>query len=79
MNIESNNLIRINPVIMADIDLFLEDIYPESKNAGDKMAEAGLGNSQVRRFERVVVSTRRFSEIINYIKNQTGKDKKNNE
>lgn len=59
------------------IDLFLENYHEEgkTKEAGEKMAEAGMKNTQVRGLENLIVSTRRFSEIINYIKNQVGRRK----
>jgi hypothetical protein len=58
------------------IDVYLEDFYPQSRNAGKRMADAGLGTSQIRGLETIITSTTRFSEIINHIKNQAGKDKK---
>jgi hypothetical protein len=69
-----------------EIDLFLEEFYPEGKRAG--MLAAGyfdkekpgvqlktpqMKMAQIRGLENLVVSTRRFSEIINFIKNQAGK------
>jgi len=64
--------------ILKKIDLQLEALY-ESKatiDIGQKMADVELKSSQIRNLENLVMSTRRFSEIINFIKNQTGKDKK---
>ncbi|MDM8525791.1 hypothetical protein QUF80_20660 [Desulfococcaceae bacterium HSG8] len=58
------------------IDLYLEEIYPQSIIAGNEMADTGLRNTQIRGLETLVTSASRFSEIINYIKNQVGKDKK---
>lgn len=40
------------------------------------MFSAGLGKAQIRGLETLVTSVSRFSEIVNYIKNQVGKDKK---
>ncbi len=57
-----------------DIDLFLEAFYPEGCKAGKEMQKVGMEMSQVRGLESLIVSTRRFSEVINYIKNQAGKD-----
>ncbi len=59
------------------IDLYLEEIYENSITAGNEMVAAALRNAQIRGLETLVTSTGRFSEIINYIKNQTGKDRRN--
>ena len=69
---------RLKPETRKDIDLFLEDIYPDSEKMGEMMAkrEAALQTSQARGLENLTVSTSRFSEIINYIKNQAGKSAK---
>ncbi|MCP5109099.1 MAG: hypothetical protein GY950_37300 [bacterium] len=66
---------QLKPEIIKRIDLFLEEIYPDSEKMGEKMAkrEAALQTSQARGLENLTVSTSRFSEIINYIKNQAGK------
>ncbi len=61
---------------LKEIDLYLEEFYPKSIGAGNAMASADLGNAQVRGLETLITSAGRFSEIVNYIKNQTGKDKK---
>lgn len=53
------------------IDLILESFYPKSKALASQMK--GLDTSQIRKLETLVASTRRFSEIINFIKNQAGK------
>jgi len=63
-----------NAYVTREIDLYLEDFHERSMEAGDQMQRADLGMAQVRGLETLVVSTRRFSEIINYIKNQAGKD-----
>lgn len=68
----------LNPETLKAIDLHLEALY-ESKTTidiGQKMADVELKSSQIRNLENLVMSTKRFSEIINFIKNQTGKDKK---
>lgn len=68
----------LSPETLKAIDLHLEALY-ESKTTidiGQKMADVELKSSQIRNLENLVMSTRRFSEIINFIKNQTGKDKK---
>ena len=59
-----------------DVDLFLEEFYAHGCEAGRKMQESEMGMAQVRGLESIIVSTRRFSEVINYIKNQSGKDTK---
>ncbi|CAN2041388.1 conserved hypothetical protein [Candidatus Magnetomoraceae bacterium gMMP-15] len=66
----------LEPETLRAIDLYLESIYTQSENAGNQMYQAGLKNTQIRGLETLVTSTTRFSEVINYIKNQTGKDKK---
>jgi hypothetical protein len=60
------------------IDLHLEEIYETeaTQMLGKKMVQVGLKSSQVRGLENLVMSTRRFSEIVNYVKNQAGKDSK---
>lgn len=60
------------------IDVYLEDFYEKgrSKDAGEQMARVKLTMAQVRGFETLAASTPRFSEIINYIKNQAGKEPK---
>ena len=65
----------LNPAILREIDNFLEDFYTESKRAGNGLAAVKMKTTQVRGLEKLVVSTTRFSEILNYIKNQTGKEK----
>ncbi len=67
----------LEPQTLKAIDLYLEEFYPQSKNAGNEMARVDLGTSQIRGLETLVTSTTRFSEIINYIKNQAGKDRHN--
>ncbi len=67
---------HINETISREIDLFLEQIYGDSKQMGDELAAVGLGKTQLRGLETLITSTSRFSEIINYIKNQAAKDTK---
>ncbi len=62
--------------ILKQIDLYLEDIYPVAMNAGTEMAWLNFSNAQLRGMETLIASVTRFSEIISYIKNQAGKDKK---
>lgn len=65
----------LKPEIFREIDYFLEDFYEESKRAGNAFAAVKMKNTQVRGLETLVASTTRFSEILNYIKNQAGKEK----
>jgi len=65
----------ILPEIIEEIDVYIEEFYAKSKIAAEEMVRVGLTASQVRLFEKIVSSTTRFSEIINHIKNQAGKDK----
>jgi len=67
---------RIDASVSRKMDIFLEEIYPESQKAGEEMAGLKFGKSQTRGFESLLTSTGRFSEILNYIKKQAGKDKK---
>lgn len=59
------------------IDVYLEEIYDRSKTAGEGLSSANFGMAQIRGLENMIMAAPRFSEIINYIKNQTGKDRKN--
>lgn len=68
----------LDPATLKAIDLHLEALY-ESKatiNVAQEMADSELKTSQIRSLETLIMSTRRFSEIINFIKNQAGKDRK---
>ena len=56
------------------IDRLLESLYPESVRLAAKMV--GLETSQVRKLQTLVTSTTRFSEILNFVKNQAGKRNK---
>jgi hypothetical protein len=69
--------ISLNTRILKEIDLFLENYYASQKtiNAGREMKNSKMKKNQVRGLENLIVSTTRFSEIINYIKNQTGKNR----
>lgn len=61
--------------IMQDIDHYLDEHYDEAKGAGQRLSNVGLGMAQIRGLENLIAATTRFSEIINYIKNQAGKEK----
>lgn len=65
---------------LKEIDQFLEEYYEGGKTqeVGELMAKEKMAKSQVRGLENLIASTTRFSEIINYIKNQAGKEKKGN-
>ncbi len=60
------------------IDIYAEQIHEDgtARDAANDMVRVGLKNTQLRGLETLVGSTPRFSEIINYIKNQAGKDRK---
>jgi hypothetical protein len=66
--------IEIQPGIIIEVDLFIESIFPDSVRVGQLLAEKKMKKTQVRGLENLAHSTRRFSEIINYIKNQAGKE-----
>ncbi len=65
----------IPPEIIEEIDVYLEGFYSKSKTAAEELVKASLTPTQVRALEKIVCSSTRFSEIINHIKNQAGKDK----
>ncbi len=75
MSSQSMSAPVLAPELLRKIDLILEEFYPESVKAGEKMAKLGLHTSQIRGLQTLITSTSRFSEIINYIKNQAGKEK----
>jgi len=66
----------LTPTILQQVDQFLESIYPKSIKAGQALADVRLKNTQIRGLENIVTSTSRFSEILNFIKNQAGKERK---
>lgn len=65
---------RLSHTVLGQIDEFLEDFYKTAIKAGKQMADNGMSPSQVRGLEALIVSTTRFSEVLNYIKNQAGKE-----
>lgn len=71
------NTKTISPGIVKAIDVFLEGYYSRSIEAAEIMVKSDLGKAQVRGLETLTATTSRFSEIINYVKRQTGKDTKN--
>jgi hypothetical protein len=62
--------------ILKKIDKAIEKFYPESPKIAEKFVNAfgRKSKSQVKNFENIVFSTTRFTEIINFVKNQAGKD-----
>ncbi len=79
--------LRTSPGVVLDsqtkraIDEYLEELYASNRTrvAGEEMSRVGLGMAQVRGLESIVKSTTRFSEIINFIKNQAGKEPRGKE
>lgn len=69
---------RLSAKVIKEIDLCLEDIYPQAQKVGNELVDCKMDKSQVRGLENIIVATTRFSEIINYVKNQAGKEKKDN-
>lgn len=65
--------VRKRQEMWKNVDLFLEDFYPQGCEAGKELHRADMGMTQIRGLESLIVSTRRFSEVLNYIKNQAGK------
>lgn len=66
---------QLTPEAIRAIDLALEEYYKQSIFAGRELARVRLKNAQIRGLENLIASTRRFSEIVNYIKNQAGKER----
>jgi hypothetical protein len=64
---------RTRQEMWKNVDLFLEEFYPQGCEAGMELHRADMEMTQIRGLESLIVSTRRFSEVINYIKNQAGK------
>ncbi len=78
---------KIDAAVLKEVDLYLEKLYKNSGESGDseksetirmgrRMADIKLKKTQIRGLQNMTFSTSRFSEIVNYIKNQAGKDKK---
>jgi hypothetical protein len=76
MNEQKDHGPLLDPMDSDAIDEYLEALYESNATleAGQTMADIKLDRSQIRKLENLVMSTRRFSEIINHIKNQAGKD-----
>ncbi len=68
--------VRKRQEMWKNVDLFLEDFYPQGCETGKELHHAKMGMTQIRGLESLIFSTRRFSEVINYIKNQAGKESK---
>jgi len=64
------------------IDCYLDQIYEQSQQLAEELVKAGFSpeksKTQLRGLETLVNATGRFSEIINFIKNQAGKESKEN-
>lgn len=71
----------VKPSVLKAIDVFLDEYYEKSANAGRYLRECfpeeGAKN-QVRNLENAAYTATRFSSIQNFIKNQMGKDSKKN-
>lgn len=68
-----------NTSVYRDIDEYLEEIYDHSVALAVEIKASGLdAKSQLRGFETLINATTRFSEILNYIKNQAGKESRDN-
>jgi hypothetical protein len=62
--------------MLRKIDCYMEEFYPQSVEAGKLLKAVELSTAQIRGLETLITSTRRFSEILNYIKNQAGKERR---
>jgi len=61
--------------ILNEIDRTIEGFYSESIHIGEILASVFTNNrSQVKNLENLVYTTNRFTEVVNFIKNQMGKD-----
>ncbi|HPQ40870.1 MAG TPA: hypothetical protein PLV45_10900 [bacterium] len=78
MSESSSGARKLDRETLSKIDVYLEQMYESGKTeeTGREISSTGAKNTQIRGLETLVVSTNRFSEIINYIKNQAGKDRK---
>jgi hypothetical protein len=63
--------------VSREIDIFLEGFYEKSIAAAKQMVKCNLEKTQARSLETLTLTTSRFSEIINYVKRQIGKETKN--
>lgn len=63
--------------LQAAVNKVLEDRYQRGKKTGIELANqwGSEKNSQIRNLENLIYTTGRYSEIYNFIENQTGKDK----
>ena len=77
MTIHAIDAVVLPQALRQQIDLFLEALYEggHTRKAGQQMVDSNMKSSQVRGLENLIVATTRFSEIINYIKNQVGKNR----
>lgn len=63
--------------ILKKLDIFLDQYYEKSMEAGKHLSDcfpADKGKTQIRNLENAAYTAMRFSSIINFIKNQMGKD-----
>lgn len=72
MNTEPVSILSTD--ILHAIDLYLDEFYPEAIAASNELAAAGLLNKDIHAFASVISTAARFSQVINFIKNQAGKD-----
>jgi len=65
------------PNILKKLDIYLDQYYEKSMQAGKYLFDcfpADKGKTQIRNLENAAYTAMRFSSIINFIKNQMGKD-----
>ena len=74
----TSNVKGLNSELSNEINIFLEGFYGKSKEAAEQMVKCELDPTQARGLETLTATTTRFSEIINFVKKQTGKGTKNN-
>lgn len=68
-------MMPLNQQLLQTIDIFLEDYFARSQETGRLLAQHLPDKSQIRKLETLILSTSRFSEIKNFIKNQAGKER----
>lgn len=75
-----NDTSCIDVKCLEKLDEYIESIYSNSINLGERLSKVFCGDngkSQMRNLENMVYSTKYFSEIKNFVKNQIGKDTRN--
>ena len=67
-----------NILIKYLISLESEAMYPQTRLMGDLSSELFSNKSQMKKLQNIAFSCNKTVDILDYIKNQTGKDEKKN-